>query len=52
MLQPGAHNASKPCKQMGKQIQETVQYCDEQCKCTGQNTGHIVSDKYGNQRPR
>ena len=35
MLQPGAHNASKTCKQVGKQIQETVKYCDEQYKCTG-----------------
>ena len=35
MLQPGAHNASKTCKQVGKQIQETVKYCNEQYQCTG-----------------
>ena len=29
MLQPGAHSASKTCKQVGKQIQETVKYCNE-----------------------
>ena len=37
---------------MGKQIQEIVKYCNEEYQCTGQNTGHIMSDKYGNQRPR
>ena len=35
MLQPGAHNASKTCKQVSKQIQETVKYCNEQSKCRG-----------------
>ena len=35
MLQPGAHSASKTCKQVGKQIQETVKYCNEQYQCTG-----------------
>ena len=36
MLQPGAHNASKTCKQVGKKIiQETVKYCNEQYKSTG-----------------
>ena len=35
MLQPEVHNASKTCKQVGKQIQETVKYCNEQYKCTG-----------------
>ena len=48
----GAHNVSKTCKQVGKQIQEIVKYCNEEYQCTGQNTGHIMSDKYGNQRPR
>ena len=43
---------SKTCKQVGKQIQEIVKYCNEEYQCTGQNTGHIMSDKYGNQRPR
>ena len=35
MLQHGAHNASKTCKQMGKQIQGTVKYCNELHQCTG-----------------
>ena len=35
MLQPGAHNASKACKQVGKQIQGTVKYCNDQYQCTG-----------------
>ena len=35
MLQPGAHNASKTCKQVGKQIHETVKYCNEMYQCTG-----------------
>ena len=35
MLQPGVHNANKTCKQVDKQTQETVKYCDEQYKCTG-----------------
>ena len=52
MLQPGAHNASKTCKQMGKKIQETVKYCNELYQCTGYNTGHVMSNKYGNRRPR
>ena len=30
MLKPGAHNASKTCKQVDKKkIQETVKYCNE-----------------------
>ena len=35
MLQPGAHNASKTCKQVDKEIQETVKYCNELYQCTG-----------------
>ena len=35
MLHPGAHNASKTCKQVGKKIQETVKYCNELYQCTG-----------------
>ena len=35
MLQPGAHNVGKACEQVGKQIQQTVKYCDEQYQCTG-----------------
>ena len=27
MLQPGVHNASKTCKQVDKQIQETAMSC-------------------------
>ena len=52
LLQPGAHNASKTCKQMGKKIQETVKYCNELYQCTGYNTGHVMPNKYGNRRPR
>ena len=35
MLQTGAYSASKTCKQVGKQIQETVKYCNELYQCTG-----------------
>ena len=35
MLQPGVHNASKTCKQVGKQIQETVKYFNELYQCAG-----------------
>ena len=52
MLQPGAHNVSKACKQVGKQIQQTVKYCNEQYQCTGWNKGHVISSKYGYRRPR
>ena len=52
LLQPGAHNVSKTCKQVGKQIQETVKYCNEQYQFTPYNTGHVMSNEYGNQRPR
>ena len=38
MLEPGAHNASKTCKQVGKQIQETVKYCNELYKCVQAKT--------------
>ena len=34
MLQPGGHNASKTCKQVGKPIQETVKYCNKLYQCT------------------
>ena len=48
MLQTGAHNASKTWKQVGKQIKETLKYCNELYQCTGQNTGQVMSKKYGN----
>ena len=32
-LQPGGHNASKTQKQVGKQMQEAVKYCNEKYKC-------------------
>ena len=48
MLQPGAHNASKSWKQVGKQIKETLKYCNELYHCTSQNTGQVMSNKYGN----
>ena len=35
MLQPGAHNASKICKQVGIQMQEIVKYCNELYQCKG-----------------
>ena len=38
MLQPGAHNASKTCKQVDKKIQGTVKYCNELYQCTGYKT--------------
>ena len=52
LLQPGARNVSKTCKQVGKQIRETVKYCSEQYQFTAYNTGHVMSNKYGNKRPR
>ena len=52
LLQPGARNVSKTCKQVGKQIQETVKYCNEQYQFTPYSTGHVMSNEYGNQRPR
>ena len=39
-LQPGTHNASKTCKQVGNQIQETVKYFNEQYPGLSMNILH------------